>query len=195
MAYCENSEASGFYQTALDSLMDNLFISSTPNLESNPEYSRKKKCHDDLTPDQDEFFSLCNSLPKSNDVNLESNPEYSRKKKCHDDLTPDQDEFFSLCNSLPKSNDVKKAIATEIEGSVSLEGTPKRALAGSRRQKLFVENEANEFKPRRRTSNLKEDLSPQTRLLKKAILRMESLQRRQDRMALNKKPVRTSLRI
>lgn len=162
MARCDHLEASGFYHTALDSLMDSLFISSTPNLEIRGHcHSRTKKTQNLLSPEEDQFFSICNTSKQCS---------YTRKN--------------------PESNETT---SSQPEKEV----TPKRTIAGTRKQKLFDEPHSEEYKPRTRTSSgsCKRDLSPQTQLLKKAMTRMECLQRRQERIELSKKPIRTSLRV
>lgn len=162
MSVCEHLEASGFYHTALDSLMDSLFISSTPYFEP------QRHCH-------------------------------SRIKKTQ---TLDDDQlFFSSCSSTKQSPSTpKKGDVTKIDPSAEAgkELTPKRTVLSARKQKLFVEPEdpTEEFRPRTRTTaSSGRELSPETKLLRKAVIRMECLQRRQARIELSKKPMRTSLRV
>ncbi|XP_046808568.1 uncharacterized protein LOC124420294 [Lucilia cuprina] len=160
MAVCEAQlDTSGFYYTALDTLMDSLHISSTPNLEP----ARCKK-----------FFSFCSTIkqhPKSDNVVKEKRSNTNSK----------DDNKQNNATTTPTRN---------------ARDTPKRSLTTTRKQKLFANTETTEeFKPKSRTSRNDKDLSPQTLLLKKAITRFECLQRRQERIALSKKPIRTSLRV
>ncbi|KNC28509.1 hypothetical protein FF38_05732 [Lucilia cuprina] len=174
MAVCEAQlDTSGFYYTALDTLMDSLHISSTPNLEparcSNNSFRRHFS-----TVDEEKFFSFCSTIkqhPKSDNVVKEKRSNTNSK----------DDNKQNNATTTPTRN---------------ARDTPKRSLTTTRKQKLFANTETTEeFKPKSRTSRNDKDLSPQTLLLKKAITRFECLQRRQERIALSKKPIRTSLRV
>lgn len=156
------TNTSGHYHTALNSLMDSLFLCSTPNLEPQRHTSRFRKTQSFPCSTEEEFFSVGNSR------SLGSVEEIRH----------------------PRSEAVEPA----IQSTYSEVGTPRRVITGARKQRLFPEPEAEVFQPRTRISNTKE-LTPQSQLLKKAIMRMECLQRREARIALSKKPARTSLRV
>lgn len=169
MAVCEaHLETSGIYHTALDTLMESLHISSTPNLESS-------RCNNSFrrhfsSTDENNFFSFCSTIKqhcKSDNV--------TRNKRLQDK------QQLNEINQTPAQNTRE---------------TPKRLVPTTRKQKLFESTEAaEEFKPNSRSCLHARELSPQSLLLKKAITRFECLQRRQERIALSKKPVRTSLRV
>lgn len=248
MAVCENS--TDFYHTALDSLMDNLYINSTPNLEP----SRCSALYKRAAPQQQQQHRQANLL-------LSSPSEAA------------EDKYFSFCSTIKRQSTQISAIVsleaatakeellnageshgttTAVAVELNVKETPKRMLSITRKQKLFVaktvdnieqqqqeqqqsnechkklQDDPEEFKPHFRsllaaatpltsTYNYLEngaaassaasavalsaqlrprrELSPQSRILKKAIIRLECMERRQEKMAQNKKPMRTSLRV
>lgn len=176
MAVCETQlDTSGFYHTALDTLMDSLHISSTPNLEPTRCNNSFRRHFSEV--DEDKFFSFCSTIkqyPKSDQVIRDKD-----KRRSTNDNNDNQQSNNS--NKTPTQN---------------TRDTPKRAVTTTRKQKLFeTEEKAIDFKPKTRSSINDKELSPQSLQLKKAITRFECLQRRQERIAQSKKPMRTSLRV
>lgn len=180
----------GFYQTALDTLMDGLQISSTTKLDA-VHYNNTFLKHFSKV-DEEKFFSFCSTIKRPN----------NKSDACS--VTKVKDNKQINCQNSMNDNQVTTTTATP---TLNIIDTPKRTIACSRKQKLFANNDATEeaedakeecgsyFKFKTRFTKTKKELSPQSLLLKKAIVRYECQQRRQERTALSKKPIRASLRI
>ena len=175
----------GFYETALDTLMDSLQISSTTNLDS-VHYNNTFLKHFSKV-DEKKFFSFCSTIKRPK----------NKTDVCSDTKVKDNKQITCQNNM----NDIQ--MTTTGTPALNIIDTPKRTIAYSRKQKLFANNDATEgdeedgsdLKFKTRFTKNKKELSPQSLLLKKAIVRYECQQYRQERIALSKKPIRASLRI